>query len=508
MILSEAPKGQVLPSTLIAEKHAITVEKPKAERSDLDDGKILWLIPENWRYELTPKNSFFRKIIKSRWANFIPQVINLWFFLIIIVGAFVAPQIGNASFAVMMVWILWWVLLMLILVPFLGRIWCQSCPLPILGEWVQRKAITQTRDTKDFAGLKKFWPKALANMWLVNFIFLGMALISGLLTTKPWITGVMFVGIIIVDIIISYIYRDRAFCLYLCPVGGFLGLFSNVSTVEIRSKDKSLCARHVPKECIVGSATGYGCPWKCMPFSQKRNTYCGMCFECLRSCSYDNMVINLRPPGTDLLVDDHRGIDEAYKGLIMLSCAILYTVVMMGPWGFIKNGANIVTFQAWAIYAVVFLSWALLVFPGIFLFFTWIGKLLSQNAPNTHTLKTYFVSFSYTLVPLGLAAWIAFSFAILFPNSSYLLSVISDPWNQGWNLFGTAQYTWQPFLTGAVPFLQIITMIFAVLFTINIATKIAGQLYPKDNKRAIATLIPIVIFHMLATSALLILFIG
>ena len=146
--------------------------------------------------------------------------------------------------------------------------------------------------------------------------------------------------------------------------------------------------------------------------------------------------------------------------------------------------------------------------PGIFLLFSWLSRTLSAGAQEVRSLKTHFVSFSYTLVPLGLAASIAFSFGILFPNSSYVLSVISDPWNQGWNLFGTAHMVWQPFLTGIVPYLQIIVMVFALLFTLDIATKIAGQLYPKDNKRAIASLVPIVVFHLLAVSALLVLFVG
>ena len=478
------------------------------QRSSLDDGKILWLIPEAWRLNLTSA-PWVRRIIKSPFFNFAPTLLNLWIFVIIIIGAFVAPQIGNANLGIMFVWILWWVLLMMVMVPFLGRIWCQSCPLPSLGEWMQRKSIVGRTPDKEFLGLKKRWPKALSNMWLVNFIFLGLALFSGILTTRPWATGLLFLSIIVVDLIVAYVFRLRAFCLYLCPVGGFLGLFSNFATVEVRSKDKDICARHVPKECVVGSSTGYGCPWMQLPFSQTRNTYCGMCFECLRSCSYDNMMVQLRPPGTDLLVDEHRGLDEAYKGLIMLSCAILYSVVMMGPWGFIKDGANVLTWKAWAVYAGAFLLWALLVFPGIFWLVSAISRVLSKKAGEAQApLKRFFVAYSYTLVPLGMMAWIAFSFGILLPNGSYVLSVISDPWNQGWNLFGTAGFAWQPFLTGLTPYLQILVMLGALLFSINIATKIAGQLFPSDSRRAVHSLIPVILFHMTAVAALLALFVG
>lgn len=476
-------------------------------KSALDNEKIL-LVSKNWRKEIASKGTFLRKIIKSRFFNFIPQLFNMWLFLIIILAGFIAPQIGNENFAVVIVWILWWVALMIIMVPLLGRIWCQSCPLPIIGEWMQRKAILGVRNRKEFVGLNKRWPRALANMWLVNFIFLSLALFSGLLTTLPWVTSALFVGIIIIDLVISYVYRDRAFCLYLCPVGGFIGLYSNVSPVEIRVKDNTICKSHVPKTCVVGNENGYGCPWSRIPYRMERNTYCGLCMECIRTCPYDNMAINLRPPGTDLLVNKERGVDESFKSLIMLSCAILYSVVMMGPWGFIKSAANIDTWQAWGIYAAIFLFWALLAFPGIFLFFSWLSRVFSKTAEQLPSLKTYFVSYSYTLVPLGLIAWVAFTFGILFPNGSYIISVISDPFNQGWNLFGTGEFAWQPFLTGIVPYLQVAVMLFALYFSINMAQKIAGQLFPSDSSRAFASMVPIAVFHFLVVNALIILFVG
>lgn len=44
-----------------------------------------------------------------------------------------------------------------------------------------------------------------------------------------------------------------------------------------------------------------------------------------------------------------------------------------------------------------------------------------------------------TILP-GLLAWIAFSVPLIFVNGSYIISVISDPFGWGWNLFGTADF--------------------------------------------------------------------
>ena len=51
---------------------------------------------------------------------------------------------------------------------------------------------------------------------------------------------------------------------------------------------------------------------------------------------------------------------------------------------------------------------------------------------------------SYILVPLGLLAWIAFSFPLIMVNASYIVATISDPLGWGWNLLGTAEIPWTP----------------------------------------------------------------
>ena len=51
-------------------------------------------------------------------------------------------------------------------------------------------------------------------------------------------------------------------------------------------------------------------------------------------------------------------------------------------------------------------------------------------------------------------AWIAFSLSFVFASLSYLWPTLSDPLGRGWNLFGTANVAWQPYLMSIVPFLQ------------------------------------------------------
>ncbi|MBI2874991.1 MAG: 4Fe-4S binding protein [Firmicutes bacterium] len=493
-------------------------------REELKGEKILGLMPADWRYDLL-KIPVLGAVLRSRWTVLIGIIVNLFMFAVILTAGWGGTVIGNRNFAIVIIWIVWWSALMMVMVPFASRVWCSACPLPAPAEWIQRLTITGTRG-KLPGTLGKKWPKALRNMWLVNFVFMGTAIFSGMITTRPWATAYLLGGIIVLSIIASLIWEKRSFCRYLCPVGGFLGLYSNFASLEIRRSDNAVCKDHKRKECFLGSEEGYGCPWMEAPFDMERNTYCGMCFECLRSCSLNNMAVNLRPWGTDLLVDKKRGLDESWKAFIMLGCAGLYSAIMLGPWGFLKDAANIKTWSSFGIFSVLFFGAILAGFPLLYGAFAWLAAKLgaaattSRPAVGAHaagseaaaeaglpSFKKVYLDYSYTLVPMGLMGWIAFSFAILFPNISYALPVISDPFGWGWNLLGTADFPWTPFLTGIVPYLQIPTLILGLLFSIDFAVKIGRKLYP--NPRAAGrSVTPVILFLAMVTIVLSWLFMG
>ena len=465
--------------------------------------KILGLIPVDWRFELTSL-PYVRKIIKSRWMPFLPIVLNLSVFTVILMAGFVGGvSAGNYNFGIMFVWIVWWLLLMMVMVPLFSRIWCMVCPLPAFGEWLQRLGFMRVRNK--LFGLNRKWPKSLKNMWVVNFLFLGTTYTTGFLTTRPIATFILLMSIIIGSIVLMVVFEKRNFCKYIgCPVGGFLGLYSNMAVTEIRAKDPQICKDHKHKDCVIGNEKGHSCPWMIFPFDIGRNTYCGMCLECFKTCPYDNMAINLRPPATDLLVDKNRGLDEAWKAFIMLGIAIFFFLIMQGNIGFLKDWANAKTTEGYLTFVALHSIFNLLLIPGVFFVFVYASRTLgSKEIP----LKNLFTNFSYTLVPLGLIAWIAFSFGLLFPNSSYVLHVISDPFAWGWDLLGTAHFPWTPFMTGVMPYFQIGTLLFGLILSLDIGFKISKQTFQKRDE-AVRGFIPIAAFLTAVTIFLIWLFTG
>ena len=149
--------------------------------------KLFGLIDLNKRFELTQYKPI-RALFKSRWFPLLAIIFNLFFFVIILLAAFLGGySAGNYNFGIMLVWILWWVMLMFFLVPFLSRTWCMVCPFPIFSDWLQRRRLVGVSTGKP-GGLNLKWPKSLKNMWVMNILFLFTTFFSGFFTVRPFST--------------------------------------------------------------------------------------------------------------------------------------------------------------------------------------------------------------------------------------------------------------------------------------------------------------------------------
>ncbi|MFQ6673350.1 MAG: 4Fe-4S binding protein, partial [Fidelibacterota bacterium] len=334
--------------------------------------------PTGRRVNLFEKFPWFHRLVKMRSFQFLVILPNLLlFYLFILAGLFGTP-VGNRNIMIVFVWILWWVLLIAVLVPFGSRAWCTICPLPAIGEWIQRGSLINVRTGKfkflrnKLFGLKKDWPKPLQNIWMQNLGFLLLAVFSVLLVTRPIVSVAVLGGMILVAIGLSLVFRQRAFCMYLCPVSGFLGLYSMTSKVELRSKDFEVCRACKHKNCLRGSELNYGCPGYQYIGNMHRNNYCGLCMECVKNCPHDNIALNLRPFASDT---DIKGYDEAWKAFIMITLALVYSITLLGPWELVKNWANFTESGEWGgflIYAGFVVVGALIVFPLLFGAFAWV----------------------------------------------------------------------------------------------------------------------------------------
>mgnify|MGYP005844154635 CR=1 FL=1 len=413
---------------------------------------------------------WMRSLLRHRAFQFglaLLALVGLW--LVILAGLF-GTQVGNHNLSIVLVWIAWWGAFMLVGVPLFGRGWCSICPIALPGEWLQRGALLAPQGRG--LGLGKRWPRPLRNAWLQNGIFVFVALFSMPILTQPRLTAVALIALLVLAMATSLIFERRAFCRYLCPLGGFIGLYAQLAPLEVRVRDATICAKHQEKSCYLGNSEGYGCPWQVFPPNLIKNTSCGLCIECLRVCPYENIALNLRPFGTDLAVRHGRRLDEAYKALLLLGSVLFYTASFLGPWGGLKSAAYSVGRLPWFVYAMAFLLAILVVIPALFGLAVWLGRYWLGNS---ETMRSVYIQQAYALLPLGLASWIAFSLSLISGNFSYVVATLSDPMGWGWNLFGTTGRPWIPWMTNITPFLQIGVLVSGVVWSGLTSRRIAAE---------------------------------
>lgn len=474
-----------------------------------------------WRLDLLQALPPLKWLVRRRWFQFAIVFPNLLLFLFFLAAGVLGSPVGNRNIIIIFVWILWWFLLISVLVPFASRLWCAVCPFPFFGEWLQRRALVRVRavDPKQkkkdapgtvigrnrYFGQNRRWPKALSNIWIQNIFFLALCTFSALFLTRPIVSVVVLGSLFLTATLFHLLFRQRAFCNYVCPVSGFLSLYSMTSMLEVRARGAEVCARCKDKSCLAGSEQGWGCPWMMYPSKLDRNNYCGLCMECIKSCPYENMTVRLRPFCSDTLL---KGYDEAWKAFIMLTLAIAYSVLYLGPWGVLKDWANVTQSGNWTgffIYASLLWISALLLIPGIYGLAVWLGRKLS--GASQVPAREVFLRLAYPLVPLGLLAWVAFSFPLILVNGSYILMTLSDPFGWGWDLLGTAHLPWTPLLPHWTPYIQVVFLLTGLYWALGTGYRQARGLFP-EVRTAVRTFLPVAVLLTVLVIFLLWLYVG
>ena len=73
------------------------------------------------RYELT-RFTWLKALLKSRAFQPALMLLTLFFFVLAILTGLFGTPAGSRNFGVIFVWIVWWALLIIVMVPFFGRL--------------------------------------------------------------------------------------------------------------------------------------------------------------------------------------------------------------------------------------------------------------------------------------------------------------------------------------------------------------------------------------------------
>jgi len=431
---------------------------------------VLWIIgffrkskpsvenePKAGYRDLLEKSGFLRKMVISRWPQTILAMAAMMIVYVVILTSIFGTKMSGRNLGVLLMWAIWLFLLVALLTPFLGRIWCTICPLPFFGDLFQRKSVitpvdgTRGEYRNRFSGLFLKWPVWLQNGWPKLIILLALTTFSTTLVAVPKVTGFTVIMLLLLPTLLALVFELRAFCRYLCPVSVFVGPFSRMSTLALRNKSQQVCDRCKTHYCQKGSQGGWACPYGINVGEMNENSDCGLCLECTRSCLYNNVSLYTRPFGTEL---GTRNLSEAWLTIGVFTLAVVYCVLYQGHWPVVRDYVNVLDKGNWGlfgVYSLVVWTLVLVVMPGILYVLSLAGTRLSNLQIST---KEAFLASAGTLLPLGFMLWIAFVIPMLFVNVTFVMQSISDPFGWGWDFFGTANIPWHQFLPRLVPWLQ------------------------------------------------------
>lgn len=117
----------------------------------------------------------------------------------------------------------------------------------------------------------------------------------------------------------------------------------------------------------------------------------------------------------------------------------------------------------------------------------YLMKVLTRSE---HSFRFLLLRFAYSLIPIAIAYSFAHYFTLLVNEGQVALALISDPWAQGWNLFGTAGYQVNIGLIGAKAIwnIQIAVIVIGHIIATYVAHRAALAEFKRQRDIAIGQL--------------------
>jgi len=408
--------------------------------------------------QLNTRNNLLDKVLKWRPLQFVCSFPFLAGLVVVIMAGLLGTKVGGRNVAIMFTWIVCMSILTMLLVPLGGRLWCTLCPLPVLGEYLQRGATTQVRMSAQRPGRNRFfgfglrWPKSLRNHWLSFFLFMVLGTFSASLAGQPRWTAITLLVVVAAAIGMALVWELRSFCRYVCPVAAFISPFSLGARLAVRKRHDDVCRKCKDRSCLRGNSNGWACPYGLCVAGITRNADCGMCTECFKTCPFDNVSLQWRSGSWK---GRFESIGEASRAIALMVMAAVYSLTVHSPWPGIRDMVNVVDKTDWGqfgLYAAVLWVLALGVMPLLFWLLTSLGLMLTRQ-PEV-TTASVFQQTMPAVLPLGIAMWAVFFVETLMSNFTFVLMTLSDPFGWGWDLLGTAGMPWIQVWPSGVPWIQ------------------------------------------------------
>ncbi|MFZ3169980.1 MAG: 4Fe-4S binding protein [Candidatus Methanoperedens sp.] len=442
-----------------------------------------------------------KSLLKSRWYPLIFVLPTMIIFAIIVIKLFFGSAEASSNFGSIMMWIFLWPILPVLFLLF-GRLWCSVCPLSRVCDGVQKKV-----------GMHRKVPKFLQTygVWIIIFAFLAITwsdVIFGIVES-PLNTGILLLFVFIGVVFMGAVYEKRAWCRYLCFLGGLSSNYSMSSALELRT-DSEVCKTCKTPLCYKGDGKTGGCSMFEYPRTMDSNRACNFCSNCIKTCDHDAIRITPRPPTSELWFIKKPRFEESFLATALIGIVVSQTMIMLEVWEpfmtWFENTTGITNFPvAWTlIFAGAMLLPVLLMLVASLISSIISGKtsnsdlisdqVAEMNAVSKDSMETTlsgFIRYGYALIPLGLGIHLAHNakhflgegFAVFYSSASLV----------GWNITGNLSILNMP----TIQIIQYILSILGFLGAIYTAYKISTN-NPNIRSSVLPYIVLILMFGIIA----------
>lgn len=313
----------------------------------------------------------------------------------IVLYGFLGPPHGEDNFAVVVTWMLWWLVLPLSFVLF-ARSWCAICPLGAASDVVQK--VFRFRRRAPGALFKK------GGIWVAGLSFLGFAWAGTLwhFDDNSQATAITLLALLSASTVTALVWQRRSWCRYLCPVGLIAGFYSMLSIIGLRP-NRQICRDDCDSAECNGAGDGtMACPLFEVPSALDGNRDCNLCGACVRRCPHESMRLRLRNPFAELW--QRRRLVRGEGFFVMALMAVVFLeVVRMTPL-YPAAMKRLMVGRVVADYDVM-LSLGLLSIIGTIAILYWSSSWLS-GVVMLRRSRTAVARYAYAYIPIVLAGYL------------------------------------------------------------------------------------------------------
>ncbi|MDQ3863249.1 MAG: hypothetical protein M3317_07095 [Actinomycetota bacterium] len=407
-----------------------------------------------------------RTILSSRLLTGGLRLLSVVLFFLVIIAGLVGLQTGF-NITPTFVWITWWVGLSFF-TALVGNLWPLVNPWGVIFDCAER--LVRRLGLRDGLELGAHYPEALGVLPAVGFylvfvwtenVFSGSYVPRNIALFALAYTLITLYGMAVFGKE-SWLRRGEA-------ISVFFGLLGRFAPTEVRVKDPDVCLG-----CGgCGDAGGR----------------CVNCYECFARAAPNERELNVRPPAVGLGLPEKVPPGGAAFVIVVLAGVTFDGLLQTPLWLEIVRLTPLTQTLGAILLPLLFFV--------IYLGFVQLSRIFGGGEARFGRCAA---SYAFSLVPIAIAYQMAHYYTYLLIQGQMIISLVSDPFGWGWNLFGTADFEPHYSIVGAgfVWYSQVALIVSGHVIAVYLAHSISLRL-SRDPARAFRSQLPMLVLMVLYT---------